>query len=363
MRIGFRTAIVASAVLFGCERGAIGPHLRTAEPRSIVLEQLAVLDDDTLGILARPEWISELPDGRLVVADQSDKNLKLYAPSGRRVQTAGRVGRGPGEFVGLMTGQTFRDSLVGYDLNGMRLSFFGPDLSFARALTFSRDVPAPYLVRAVDDSLFLLMAAVPGAAGRDLLTLLRSDGSRVSSFFNPTAYLGGDPKLIQNTAVLADASGGVVFAALVGGDSLYAFDYAGRRLGAGPVDDAEPLVTTRELLERSGGREWGADGVYFSHGNRNVIALVALDSATVVLQVSAYDAVRGTDRLEGGTMIVATLLPGGGIARVARAQVSGALLGRDRHGRALVLQYTGPNAESYRLSRLVLGDAGEGAPR
>lgn len=269
------------------------------------------------------------------------------------MQTVGRVGRGPGEFASLWAGQAYGDSMIAYDLVGSRVSVFGPDGRYVRALALEPSPrPTALAVRAVDDSLFLLTASPAGARGGDLVYLIRPGGSPVASFFNPDSYLGQDMKLRQQTMVLADGADGVVFTALVGGDSVYAFDYSGRRLAATLIDAIQPLVTTRTLLERNGGRERRPDGSFFSHGNRNVIALVALDSATVVMQVAPYDAVNGTDRLGGGTMIVATLRPSGGLAVIGREEMESGLLGRDRARRPLLLRYTSPRADAYEVVRM-----------
>jgi hypothetical protein len=348
-------------VAAGCGADTSTRATRAPGERTFTFVPVAEITDGTERILARPERVSVLPDGRFVIADLSDKNLKVYSPAGSRVQTVGRVGHGPGEFTALTTGQVYRDSLLGFDMSGSRLSFFGPGGTFARNLLLTpRDGSRVYRVRVVDDSLFLLVGAVPGSAGRDLLTLVRPDGTRVASFFNPASYLGDDAKLIQRTGVVADGAGGVVFAALVGGDSVYAFGYSGRRLGAGPVDPVQPLVTTRTLLQRSNGEERRPDGSYVTDGNRNVVGLVALDSATVALQVSRYDAERGIDLLDGGTMIVATLTPPEGIGPILRRDGPGLLAGRDREGRLLVLRYANADGDAYRLDRLAIGAAAGG---
>lgn len=331
---------------------------RTAEGRStlavdLIPESVVRLRDGDAALLAQPERLSVLPDGRFLATDFSDRNMKVYALDGRRVQTVGRVGGGPGEFASIWAGQAYGDSIIAYDMTGSRVSVFGPGGRFARALVLERRTRPKILdVRAVDDSLFLLTAFPASAAGRDLVYLVRPDGSPVASLFNPASYLADNAKLRQQTMVLADASDGVVFTALVGGDSIYAFDYAGNRLGSAAIDPVQPLVTTRTLLERSGGRDHLANGSFFSHGNRNVIALVALDSATVAMQVAPYDAVQGTDRLEGGTMIVATLRPNGGLAIIGRAEMDGGLLGSDRARRPLLLRYTSPEADAYEIVRL-----------
>ena len=343
--------LLAGAVA-ACASDGPGPAGRTPAMRQLVLEPVVDLRDDSAAILARPEWVSVDPQGRFVIADISDKNVKVYDAAGQRRGTVGRVGHGPGEFVGLMTAQAYGDSVIGYDLNGARISVVGPDGRYRRALAITdRKVPLPFYVRVVDDSLFLLVAAVPGGAGRNLLSLVRPDGTPVASFFDPSEYLGKDPKLIQRTMVIADAAGGVVFAALVGGDSVYAFDYRGRRLGAHPIDPQQPLVTTRTLLARNGGRERLASGKSVVDGNRNVIGLVALDSATVAMQVAEYNAETGIDPLDGGTVIVHTLQPGGRLIPIARSDERGAVIGRDRQGRLLMLRYTSSAADSYQVVR------------
>jgi len=345
--------IVLLLLMAACarERGHELPLARVGARELAVEPVVPLRDDDGYG-LARPEWISEAPGGALVVTDLSDKNLKLYAPDGRRAGTVGRAGHGPGEFAGLTTAQAYGDSLMAYDLTGSRITIFGPDGRYARSLAVSRRTwPMPFSVRVVDDSLFLLVAAVAGAARGELLGLIRPDGSRVASFFNASAYLGTDPRVVRRTGLVADAAGGYVFAALVGGDSVWVFDYQGRRVGAQAVDPVQPLVSTRALFARANERERTADGRSFTHGNRNVIGLVALDSGTVAMQVAAYDAEHGTDPLEGGTYILAAARPEG-VRILGRRDLPGALLGRDRQGRGLLLRYASAEMDSYELMRL-----------
>jgi hypothetical protein len=349
-------AALATLAISACGRAdARSPDGRGPGERSLVVETLARLDDRGQGLLARPERMSVDPAGRFVITDISDKNLKLYDAHGARVLTVGRAGHGPGEFSGLIAGQAFRDSLIGYDIDGARVSVFTPDGRYTRSYTVgARGLGIPFYVRAVDDSLLLLISSPVGHHHDDLVRLARGDGSPIRSFFNQRRYFDDQRDLIQRTGVLADAAGGVVFTTLVGGDSVWAFDYAGRRLGSAPVDPVQPLVTVRTLLARNGGKLRRGDGHSVVDGARNVIGLVALDSATVALQVAAYDAVRGTDPVEGGTMIVASLGPNGALRTIARQEVAGALLGRDRQGNALLLRYAGGDEDHYEVARMRL---------
>jgi hypothetical protein len=309
------------------------------------------LDDRDQPILARPERISVNLGGHFVISDRSDKDIKVYGRDGRRALTVGRGGHGPGEFAYLATAETYGDSLLAYDIVTARISIFTRDGRLARTLT----VPPPtaFWVRVIDDSLFLVVATPPGDPRGDLLRLIRRDGSLISSFFNQSRYLGRDPQLLQNTGVIADGAHGVVFAALNGADSVWAFDYRGRRLGSGPIDPVRPLVTAKELLAGNHDRPWRPDGTHVTHGNRNVLEIVALDSASVALQVAPFDSKHGTDPLDGGTLLVLAL-DRGRMRMIARADTVGGLLGRNRNGSALLLRYVDASGDRYEIVRMGL---------
>jgi hypothetical protein len=324
---------------------------RGAAARSISLEQVAVLDDGDFPVLAEPMGIAFHSSGRFVIPDFSDRNIKVYDPSGRRTGTVGRAGRGPGEFSGPMYAGFYRDSLVNVDFVGP-LSFFSPDWRFARAVRFrGRRNQTVMEARVVDDSLLLLHnAAVPGE-GNHLLDLVRSDGKLVSSFFDRSAFLGRNPNVIQNTGVDADGRGGVVFAGMTGGDSIFAFDYSGRLLASGPVDPAQAVPTVPALLAAAGGKTRRADGRWFTDQQRLLVRVVALDSATAAIQVSTFDGKTGIDPAEGGTLLLVTL-DGGTIRHIGRADVPAGLMGRGPDGNAMFIGYDGEEMTRYVLSRL-----------
>lgn len=358
-RTRWRTFLLAASALGLTACGdARGPTGRAPAARSIIVEDLVRLDDAGRPVLARPERLSVGSDGRFYIGDRSDKDIKVYARDGRRLLTVGRAGRGPGEFSSLSTAEVFRDSVMGYDLADTRVSLFAPDGRFARALEVPRTLPVPLWVRTVDDSLFLTIAAVAGGSSGDLLALVRPDGSVVSRFMNLSKYLGRNPQVLMNTGAIADGADGVVFAALMGGDSVWAFDYRGRRLASAPVDPVQPLTTTKQLVSRNGGRSHRPDGTSVLDGNRNLVSLVALDSASVAMQVAAYDAKEGTDLVEGGTLIVAGFGAGGTLVPLGRAEIQAGLLGRDRSGAALLLRYVTPAADQYAVARVRLQPRG-----
>jgi hypothetical protein len=252
-----------------------------------------------------------------------------------------------------MVAQSYRDSVVAYDLASSRLSVFGPDGRYARSVPVPTS-PVTYSVRVVDDSLFLRIGA-PQGEQKPLLTFLRPDGTVRSRFLPLRAYLGTNPQVLSLVGVVADGADGTVFAAVVGGDSVWAFDYDGRRLASFAADPVRPLKTVRALVEANGGRArqgrgWVVDGV------PRLNALVALDSGTVALQIAPYDGHLGVDPVDGGTVVVSAV-DGSGAHMLTRSEVRGGALGRDRRNRLFVLRYASADGDSYELLRAGLAPA------
>ena len=317
------------------------------ELRGLDVEALAALDDGGAAILARPHWISVDSRGRWIISDRSDKDIKIYSASGERVGTFGRSGGGPGEFRSLFSSGIYRDSVVAYDFASGKLSVLAPDGSFGRAVQFA--IP-PWKVQVVDDSLLLLIGHP--VQQRPLLMLAKPDGTVLKRFFSRDEYFRGVAAAMQHSAVFADAYGGVVFAGLFGGDSIFAFNYRGERIAAGPVDPEAPLPSLRRLVEENQGAMRRPDGSWVHHGARMLVQVVALADSAVALQVVEYDAHVGADPVEGGTLLVGHV-QGDEIRIRARQHLDWGLFGRDRVGRALVMAYADSLASSYVIGRLI----------
>lgn len=323
-----------------------GPKAHAQEHAGqIATERVALLVDGGATVLARPSLVSVDRRGRFVIEDRSDKNIKVYDGAGQRVGTFGRPGGGPGEFASLQTAQVYRDSIITYDFAQARLTVFTANGQVARTASL---LPPPWRVRVVDDSLLLFIDHP--ARGGESLRLMRFDGTVVSSFFNIEGHLG-DPRLRQHSVIFADARDGVVFAGFFGGDSLYVFDYAGRRLAAGGVDPTQPLTSLRSLAQRNRGEPRRADGSWVHDGARTLINVVALSQSRVALHVAPYDAKLGTDPLEGGTLLIMNLA-GGRLGTRTRASVDGAPIGRDRGGELLLLKYTDASRDGFVIERI-----------
>lgn len=327
-----------------CERASADPAHREEVGVPVTASPL-VLSDGEEPVLSRPTMVSTDAAGRYLIADRSDRDVKVYDPQGRRVGTVGRAGLGPGEFASLMAAQSYRDSVVAYDFISSRITVFAPDGRPARVLPVR---PSAFSMRVLDDSLFLLVRH-PGQGG-NLLRIVRGDGSEVSSFFD-AAHTFRAPQLRQLSAVFADGAGGLVHAVVFGGDSIFTFDLRGRPVAAAPIPSRTPLPSFARAFDAAGRRTQGADGRWFHDGLPAVMSLAALPDGRAALFIAPYDTRVGTDVLEGGEFVVVEP-DGGRIRPVVRGRVAGGLMGRDGTGAPVLLGYADSGAERIQLLRV-----------
>lgn len=344
MARGLRVLLAASA-LAACDGGARSEAPEPAGPVGTVsLSAPVPLFDGDAPILARPILVSVSPRGEIVIGDRSDRDVKMYAPTGVRLRTVGRAGGGPGEFTSLQVAQSYGDSLAAYDASRQRVVVFAPDGEEARA--FSPDPPA-FGMRVVDDSLFLLIRHP--AEGGKLLRLVRPDGSLVREFFD-AAHAFRDPRLNYLTRVFADGADGRIFAGVFGKDSVFAFDYRGRSLARGPIPATAPMGTMDAAFTRAGEREQAPDGRWFHDGLTMLMTVVALPEGHSALFLAPYDTRSGTDLLEGGELLVVAV-DGRRLRPVARQRVDAGLFGRDADGAPILLRYRDASASAIDLVR------------
>lgn len=76
---------------------------------------------------------ARLTNGRVVIANAGTRELKLFGPNGRLLETVGREGEGPGEFQGIdwITLHS-TDSIIAYDRRQNRIQVFDADLELGR---------------------------------------------------------------------------------------------------------------------------------------------------------------------------------------------------------------------------------------
>lgn len=120
--------------------------------------QIGVAEGDTLYQMDGVRTALRTGDGRIVVANTGNKQIRWYDANGRHVASAGREGGGPGEFkilyaLRLLPG----DSVLAYDLTGFRLSWFDPGGRFVRSLPLRPigQLPPRFVDRFADGSLLL----------------------------------------------------------------------------------------------------------------------------------------------------------------------------------------------------------------
>lgn len=154
--------------------------------------QIGVAEGDPLYQMDRVRTALRLGDGRIVVANAGNQQIRWYDANGRHVASAGREGGGPGEFRMLFALRRLPgDSVLAYDLSGFRLSWFDPAGRFARSTPLQPigQVPPRFVDRFADGSLLLSTSVratnAPTSSGtrRDTLLFLRAsaDGTPVDS--------------------------------------------------------------------------------------------------------------------------------------------------------------------------------------
>jgi hypothetical protein len=322
-----------------------------------VLDTLRTLGEP---ILADPIGLYVDATDRYVAVDRSDKNIKLFNATGRFVGAVGRPGPGPGEFGALWGGGALSDSIFGYDFVQMHLAVFSPAGDYVRSFPIrGKDDPVPITVLPVDDSLLLIVGFPVDGYKRDLLALRRRDGSVRSRFLNLRRYFTtDDSQLHQHSLVVADAASGVVVAGLRGGDSIWVFDYDGRRLGAAPIRvDGRSLRTYRSLIEENRGNVTRPDGSYVIDNENTLMAVVVVSPTEALLQVmrTKVGEQPWVDLTEGGRFLVARIdTTRGTVAIEDGPEIERGLLGRGRDGAALAYRFLGEEYDMVEVSRLHL---------
>lgn len=123
------------------------------------------------------------PDGVIAVADAGQHLIRFYDRAGTFIRAVGGKGEGPGEFQHMASNvQVLGDSLMTYDLQLQRFSFFAGDGTLAGTMPFawkSPGFPRP-LRRLSDGSVFVSLGPVysPGQVkdglSRDPVSFLRA---------------------------------------------------------------------------------------------------------------------------------------------------------------------------------------------
>ncbi len=159
-----------------------GGGWRLAEEPSL---RIGVAEGEAAYQLDGVRGVLRLVDGRIVVANGGDQQVRWFDARGRHVASAGGEGGGPGEFQGLTTLRRLPgDTVLAYDPTDARLSWFDPAGQFVRATTLRPvgEVPPRFVERFDDGSLLLSVSTrrfpsgPPSGTSRDTLLWLRMRG-------------------------------------------------------------------------------------------------------------------------------------------------------------------------------------------
>ena len=143
-----------------------------------LLIDIGTLEGDPVYEFFRVVGVSELGDGRIVVANAGTGELRFYDSDGKHLVSSGRLGQGPGEFKDLWWLQVIDgDSLVTWDWRNARGSVFTARGDFARSFTFRSLIDAgtlPTPVAVLSDR-SLLMTIEPHLRTDTVRTQVRRD--------------------------------------------------------------------------------------------------------------------------------------------------------------------------------------------
>lgn len=354
-------ALTVSTLASSCERARIEDQ----PAPSLQIASVDRLRDGDGQLLARAGTASESPRGEYVIADRLDKNIKIYASNGEQRSVVGRAGLGPGEFEFLGAAYYFRDRVIALDLVRQELSTFNLEGRLAESRKLEPPGGGRFLeLRTMDDSLLLLLSAPSVRAGK-LIHLVNALGTVKEQVFDRRSYFADAASISNFTVVLADGHQGIIFATLIGSDSLFAFTTSGDEAGKGAIalSHQEPLVSHRSIALRNGGTLRHPDGSWSAQGVSTVMAVVALPDSMVALQVIPYAPEDGLDRMNGGRIVVMRLRASGRLDFVGAIASSAGLFGRAADGHALLIGFLAGESDSYAINHLVLDrEGGHGTP-
>lgn len=199
---------------------------------------LAETPDTRVTSPASGEWwlheiedLDRMDDGRLIVLNRGSHELLLFGADGEFLQSIGRLGEGPGEFMDpIELDFVGGDSIVVWDWKLGRLSLFGPDGSHGRSLMLRPPMSSP--------------TGHLGVLGWGGIAIAKHDIRSLSTRLEPT--------FLQ--VLRYDRSGALL-------DTLATLPYgeqalleAGSMMAAGPLFDSRGLFLTHgDLLYTSNG--------------------------------------------------------------------------------------------------------------
>lgn len=289
---------------------------------------------------------------RFIVADASDKDLKVFSREGAFTKALGRPGEGPGEFRVLIGAALQDEEILALDAIGSRVSVFGSDDTFERSFSLTDEsgnpIAMPAGISALDDSLLLVPHAVSPVVSRGLVSIHDRNGKQLKRFFAPRTYFEPpNPELVQNTWVMADGVDGHIWVLLSGARRVSVFEQDGSELASALVAPAGDSASLKTLIEHNEGH-LGPNGNSVMDSFESAISLVALSPDMALVQfVRRTDG--AVDRLSDGGTLVLLGFANNEIIELDRAETDAFLIGR-AGGTALMLKWLGSQFERIEVT-------------
>lgn len=352
----FRLAIIAASAA-AC--GDTPLQARTED--GMVLESgspAVALDDNGGPILAKPLSAVELADGRVLIADASDRDIKIYDATGMRTGVLGRRGEGPNEFRTMGGMVLVGQSVIALDNSRQLLNRFDAT-SLAPTAPIRLTIKEVPLGLAAGNSGELLVPLFPvGASRGNLVMVIDTMGKVRGGVLKQKDYFNDNPWLIQRALPMAAASGGLVFAAAgVGVPELMIYDADGKLLATVPLALRDPsgtrIVASAKTLrgDKTLQEITALPGGDVIHGAEFLYAMAALPDSAVALVFRVFDVVQGVDAVEAGELAIVRKCPDGW--RLSNAvPFPGLLAGTATDGALLSVAYADSTHNRYHLLHL-----------
>ncbi len=362
-RVPAASTLVALLAAAGCADGAGRVATDVLRDSSLAIERVAdpvALSDGDQTRLAAPIGAIELADGRILVADKSDRDIKVYSAAGQRLATLGRPGEGPNEFQS-MTGLVLKGGVV-YAMDSRRLlinRFDAGDLTGLppMRLSLSGGVPTRLADGPGEDLLVSLYAI--GMQNGNLVAVVDTSGAEQGGLLNRRDYFHDDPWLVQRAMPLAATSAGLTFTSLglgptdidirsTDGTLLATIDY-------GDIDmQADRRVQSVAALrgDRTAAEIKALAGGDVIHQRRFLYALRELPDSAALLVFRTFNTKLGVDPVEPGEAAVLRRCQGHWQLSTS-VPLPGLAAGLSRAGEILVIAYADSSQNQYQLSRML----------
>jgi len=109
--------------------------IRVSASPTLVIGGNEADESTTFGVIV---GATRLPDGRIVVGDRGEYNLRVFPADGKQQKRFGRKGSGPGEMIYLADLYRCGNAIFAYDIeNGYRMSVFSLDFTYQREFRFA----------------------------------------------------------------------------------------------------------------------------------------------------------------------------------------------------------------------------------